>query len=119
MNVLDASALLAFLQGENGADRVEQILDEGGVCGAANWSEAAQKVCAVGCDWLSARQLLSTYRLTIESVADAERAASLWSRAPSLSLGERLCLALGHRVGGPVWTADRAWGSAAPIRQIR
>lgn len=121
MNVLDASALLAFLQGELGAERVEQVLGEGAACGAANWSEAAQKVRAAGRDWPSARQLLSTYRLTIEpvTVADAECAARLWAAAPSLSLGDRLCVALGHRVGGPVWTADRAWGDDAPIRQLR
>ncbi len=121
MNVIDASALLAFLQGEKGADRVDRILDEGGSCGAASWSEVAQKVRAAGRDWPSARQLLSTYRLTVVSVtaADAEHAAAMWAEVPALSLGDRLCLARGHRLGGLVWTADRAWGDDAPVRQIR
>lgn len=42
MIVLDASAILAFLHDEQGADRVEESLDES-VVGAANWSEIAQK----------------------------------------------------------------------------
>lgn len=121
MNVVDASALLAFLQGEHGADDVEAILDAGSACGAANWSEVAQKVRAAGRDWWSARQLLSTYRLVVEPVSevDAERAAALWAEVPNLSLGDRLCLALGSRLDAVVWTADRAWGDESPIRQIR
>ncbi len=121
MNVLDSTALLAFLQGEPGATRVEGILDAGAVCGAANWSEVAQKSRAAGRDWRAARQLLFAYRFTVEPVTsgDAERAAALWAAAPRLSLGDRLCLALGHRLTAAVWTADRAWGSDAPVRQIR
>ncbi len=43
MIVFDASALLAYLRGEDGAEVVEQALDKGGACGAANWSEVAQR----------------------------------------------------------------------------
>ena len=46
MNLFDSSALLCFLQGEAGADAVERALADGGLCGAANWSEVAQKVIA-------------------------------------------------------------------------
>lgn len=42
--VLDASALLAFLTGEPGADIVEAGLVQGASCGAANCSEVAQKI---------------------------------------------------------------------------
>ena len=93
VNVSDASALLAFLQGEKGAGRVERILDEGGSCGAANWSEVAQRIRVAGRDWPCARQLLSTYRLTVESVTavDAARAGALWAEIPTLSLADRLC----------------------------
>ena len=48
LNVLDASAILAYLLGEQGADRMEDVMNEGAVCGAANWSEVAQKVRAAG-----------------------------------------------------------------------
>jgi ribonuclease VapC len=121
VNVFDASALLAFLSGESGADTVESVLGESSCCGAANWSETAQKVAQRGADWALARGLLLDYGLEIEPVkeADAERAAQLWSSTPTLSLGDRLCLALADRLDTTVWTADTAWGGSAPIRQIR
>ena len=55
MNVLDASALLAFLQGEDGSASVEAGLRAGAACGTANWSEVAQKIRAHGRDWGLAR----------------------------------------------------------------
>jgi PIN domain nuclease of toxin-antitoxin system len=121
VNVFDASTLLAFLGGEPGADVVESVLGQDGRCGAANWSETAQKVAQRGADWALAKGLLLDYGLGIEPVteADAERAARLWSSAGSLSLGDRLCLALAGRLDATVWTADAAWGESAQIRQVR
>lgn len=120
MIVVDASALLAFLQGETGAARVEEVLDEA-VVGAANWSEVAQKVRAAGADWGVASGLLLSYRLRVEPVSlrDAEAAAKSWKRGSGLSLGDRLCLALAGRLDLPVLTADRAWGESERIEQIR
>ncbi|GAA2932009.1 PIN domain-containing protein [Microbacterium luteolum] len=120
MTVLDASAVLAFLQGEPGADQVEGVLDEA-VVGAANWAEVAQKVRAAGADWGVASGLLRSYELTIEPVsyADAEAAAAMWKRGSGLSLGDRLCLALARRLDAPVLTADRAWGRSDRIIQLR
>lgn len=121
MSVLDASAALAYLQGEAGADLVRDRLEAGSVIGAANWSEVAQKVQAADRDWSTARALLDSFDLAIEpvTIADAEWAASQWRRGTDLSLGDRLCLALGHRLGTEVLTADRAWGTGDRIRQIR
>ena len=121
MNVFDASALLAFLRGEDGADVVETALVDGGMCGAANWSEVAQKIRRHGRDWELARALLSSYGLDVESVitTDAERAAETWRAGSGLSLADRLCLALGERKDAVVWTADRQWGSDGRVRQIR
>jgi ribonuclease VapC len=121
VTVLDASAVLAFLQGEDGADVVEQALGSGAVSGAANWSEVAQKVRAHGRNWDLARALLQSEGLQIEQVTveDAEWAAARWRSGEGLSLGDRLCLALGARLGVEVLTADRSWGDDAGIRQIR
>lgn len=121
MTVLDASVLLAFAQGEDGAGRAEALLEAGARCGAANWSEVAQKVRAAGRDWDLVRALLVSYDLTIEAVGeeDAEWAARRWRRGEGLSLADRLCLALGERLDVDVWTTDRSWGSAGRIRQIR
>lgn len=120
MIVLDASAILAFLQGEEGAARVEHALAEG-VVGSANWSEVAQKVMARGGDWQVAAALLRSYGLRIEPVdeRDAEHAAALWKSGTGLSLGDRLCLALGARLGVTVLTADRGWGDSEGIEQLR
>lgn len=119
--VLDASALLAFLQDETGGDAVESRLDAGACCGAANWSEVAQKVLAAGRDWDLVRTLLLSYDITVEavSVSDAEWAADRWRGGEGLSLGDRLCLALASRLDVEAWTADAAWGSEAPVHQIR
>ena len=121
MHVFDASALLAYLQGEDGSSMVEAALDGGGACGTANWSEVAQKVRGRSRDWILARSLLLSYDLVIEpvTVGDAEHAAMSRHSGQGLSLADRLCLALGDRFDVPVLTADRAWGGAGRIRQIR
>lgn len=121
MNVFDASALLAFLQGEDGASVVEEGLLAGGSCGTANWSEVAQKVRAHGRDWSLARALLASYDLDLEPVTagDAEQAAAAWSHGSALSLADRLCLALARRLGATAWTADTSWGTSETIQQIR
>lgn len=122
MNLFDASALLAFLLGEEGADLVEEQLVAGGACSAVNWSETAQKLLAHGQDWGLSRALLLTYDLDVVPVlaVDAEAAARMWRRGSGLSVADRLCLATGQRLGATVWTADSAWGGAKEgVRQIR
>lgn len=121
MTVFDASALLAWLQGEPGAEVVEEELEAGGWCGAANWSEVAQKVIAAGRDWDLVRALLSSYPLDVEGVTaiDAEWAARRWRSGEGLSLADRLCLALADRLDTEALTADASWGRDGPVRQVR
>ncbi len=121
MNVLDASAVLAFLQAEEGSDAVERGLVEGACCGTANWSEVAQKVRSHRRDWALARALLESYEVVLEpvTVEDAEWAAGEWKPDAGLSLADRLCLALGERLEATVLTADRAWGTDGRVQQIR
>ena len=122
MTVLDASALLAYIQGEPGEDRVEEALAAGGaVCGAANWSEAAHHVDSRSGRWHLARALLMSFDLRVEPVtsADAERAAQLWEPRSTLTLGDRLCLALGERLGEVILTADQAWSGRPGVQLIR
>jgi ribonuclease VapC len=108
--VVDASVVLAWLQDEPGADKAEPMLMEG-VMGAANWSEVLQKVRQHGAPAAIVARLLASFGLTVVEVtrADAEIAADLWRKGTPLSLADRLCLALGIRVGLPVATADAAW----------
>ena len=120
-SVLDASAILAFLLGEDGADTVEDALADDPRCGAANWSEAARRVLGTGRDWDQARALLESYGVRVEPVVreDAEWAARRWRRGEGLSLADRLCLALGERLDAKVLTADKSWGDTGRIVQIR
>ncbi|MBO1902004.1 type II toxin-antitoxin system VapC family toxin [Leucobacter weissii] len=121
MRVFDASALLAFLFDEPGGSTVAAYLEDGCCCGAANWSEVAQKVALQGGVWREARALLLSFGLSIESVSaeDAETAAELWQRGSGLSLGDRLCLALGRRLDREIVTADTAWSGLPGILLIR
>lgn len=118
--LFDASAILAFLYDENGADFVEDRLPAG-VVSAANWSELAQKVIQQRGDWPQYKSILGALNVRVEPVtsADAELAAILWMAGDGLSLGDRLCLATGKRLKAVVITADAAWGSSPDIEQIR
>ncbi len=109
--VLDASALLAYLKMEPGWQRVEEVLETGAYCSAANWSEVAQKVQHGEVDWDTTSSLLKSHPLSIEPVteADAERAAQLWSPQSGLSLADRCCLALAERLEAIALTSDTAW----------
>ena len=120
-SVLDASAILAFLSGEPGADVVEAHLGNEAHCAAVNWSEVAQKVRASGGDWDLSRALLASYGLQIQAVeeADAEWAAARWRRGEGLSIADRLCLALSRRLALPAVTADRSWAGDDMVLQIR
>ncbi len=119
--VLDASAILVFLSDEEGADVVEKALVGKPRCGAANWSEVAQKVLGAGRDWPLVKALLVSYGILIEPVVvdDAEWAARRWRRGENLSLADRLCLALAERIDMDILTADRAWGTTGRVNQVR
>ena len=121
MTVLDASALLAFLKDEPGADAVREALESRARCGAANWSEVARKVRAGGGDWALASALLDSWSFAVEPVSrvDADWAAARWRRSENLSLADRLCLALGARLETDVLTADREWAGLERVRLIR
>jgi PIN domain nuclease of toxin-antitoxin system len=110
--VLDASAVLAWLRDEPGAEEVHPLLGTA-VMSAANWSETWQKLARHGVDADRATSRLRTLGLRVEPVteADAVTAARLWTRTRTagLSLGDRCCLALGVRLELPAVTADTAW----------
>ncbi|MBF6618914.1 MAG: type II toxin-antitoxin system VapC family toxin [Patulibacter sp.] len=126
MTVLDASAVLALIHGEPGADTVAEALP-GARIGAANLAEVVGKLVDLGADAKRVRRLLGSAGVTVESVTaeDAELAGAL-REVPGgrqLSLGDRCCLALAVRSGtAPVLTADRAWaglGLPLDVRLIR
>lgn len=110
--VLDASALLALLHREPGADRVAAALPRSAVS-SVNWSEVLQKTVARGIAVDGMRDDLEALGLRIVPFAavDAELAATLWPKTKvlGLSLGDRACIATGIREKARVLTAERAW----------
>ncbi len=119
--VLDASALLAMLQGEPGGGFIEMVL-ENSVISAVNWGEVVQKSMARGVVTDGMRREVQALGLDIQPflATDAERAAELWSltRAAGLSLGDRACLAVAARLGLPALTTDRAWQGIAKAVEV-
>ena len=115
--VLDASALLALIRNEPGADRVEAVQGRS-VMSAVNIAEVAAKLCREGLDPDLLPELVRRLRIDIEAfdLQGALIAGSLVAETQSegLSLGDRCCLALSRLAEAPVFTADRNWSRIAP-----
>lgn len=112
MIVLDASALMALIYDEDGADEVAQRT-AGSLMSAVNLSEVLQKVTQRGITPVRLRGLLHDLEVGVVPFDDqmAEDAAALWrhTRHIGLSFADRACLALAQAVNGVAVTADRPW----------
>ena len=109
--VLDASALLAYLQAETGSDQVERALGRAAMS-TVNLAEVLTVALrARGEDPRTLRPALLALGIVVHefTTADAESAASMFpkTKAAGLSLGDRACLALGARLRATVLTAER------------
>jgi ribonuclease VapC len=111
--VLDASAVLALLHEEAGADEVEALLD-GALMSSVNVSEVIQKAEQHGANTEGLEYDLEALGIAFHDfdVAMARSAAELWSHGSGFSLGDRACLALAQVAGAAAVTADRRWGRA-------
>ena len=110
--VLDASAVLALLNGERGGETIESILPEC-VISTVNLSEVISKLVEYGVDGEMAVRLTEAqpFHPVDHSLEIARSTGTLraQTREASLSLGDRACLALAICLNLPVLTADRAW----------
>ena len=116
--LLDASALLAYLQREPGLEAVREALREGAAISAVNLAEVAGKLKARGKDpERIVRRLLAmgleVLPFTLEEALEAGALDPL-TRPLGLSLGDRACLAAGKVRGLAVLTADRTWAGVVP-----
>lgn len=113
-DVLDASAVLAWILREPGYECVQALLERGNcVVSAVNAAEVVSKLMDKGRPQAALRQVID--QLGVPCIAfDAQQATDAGllrqaTRAKGLSLGDRACLALARQRGGTAYTADRSW----------
>jgi len=116
--VLDASAIIAFLQGEPGENLVRQALqDKQCLVSAANQAEVIAKALDRGATTLAIQHVLSDLAYTVIDIKAEDGVQAGWMRESTrkigLSLGDRLCLAVAQRLTAQVLTADRPWAGLA------
>ena len=110
--ILDASALLALLNDEKGADIVKEVLPQS-VISNVNLAEVVSRLSAIGMPEKDIREILSMFGLQAVTF-DEEQAFGTGllfaqGRITGLSLGDRACLTLARLLDATVVTADKAW----------
>ena len=120
--VLDASALLALLLQEPGADKVKAALD-GAAMGVVNLAEVVGHYAKLGAARLDIEAMLRPLPIRAVPVdAALSYEAGMLRRITlerGLSLGDRYCLALARREGVPALTAERRWPDIAAAAGVR
>ena len=114
--VLDASAVLAYIYGEPGADVVAPALDRA-IISSVNLSEVVARLAESSGEHDQIHYDLS--RLDLQAVPFDEDQAYIAgmlrpaTRPFGLSLGDRACLALAQRDDLPALTSDQNWSRVA------
>jgi PIN domain nuclease of toxin-antitoxin system len=120
--VLDASAVLALLNGETGAETVAAALDDA-VISAVNYAEVVSKLIERGASLAAIIEALMNVPMRVIGFdrALAERTGTLRAetRHLGLSLGDRACLALAERERVSALTCDRSWVGAVATIEAR
>lgn len=124
--VFDASAIIALLRSEPGAEVVEQHIGDG-LISAVNLQEVVKDLLRRGIPIEAALDLLDALHLDVRphGQQDAIAAASLYQATKQYGsgLGDRTCMALAIAEGLPAVTADQAWGklevAGLSVRLIR
>ena len=112
--VLDASALLALMNGEAGSDIVSSQLPNAAML-SVNFGEVVAKLTDIEWTESEIRQALGALAIDVmpfdQELAYRSGLLRAQTKSIGLSFGDRACLALGERLGVPVLTSDRAWAS--------
>jgi PIN domain nuclease of toxin-antitoxin system len=124
--VFDASAMLALIQQERGAETLTDEILINAVTSTVNLAEVQTKLVKASNDpdraWIAALSTVSAVEpFTSEQ---AKIAGDLIARTEKygLSLGDRCCLALAIALKAPVYTTEQTWRSlkvGVPIHLIR
>jgi PIN domain nuclease of toxin-antitoxin system len=123
VTVLDASALLAYLHDEPGAEAVEEALSGRTSIGAVNLAEVLSKLVDAGEDPSDAALGVEILGIEVtpfdtDLAVETARLRSLTAKA-GLSLGDRACLALGRLRQQEILTADTAWRGLVTGLEVR
>jgi ribonuclease VapC len=110
--VLDASANLAVMFEEAGAERVASHLP-GAMASSVNVAEVMTKLVDLGMPQETADAVIAGLQLTVLPF-DLDQAAEtaqlrIHTREAGLSLGDRACLAVAKLQDLPALTSDKAW----------
>ncbi len=122
--ILDASAVLAVLQAEEGADKATMYFDSGAIS-TVNVAEVLTKLIEKGNDPVKAVEVFDLLQLNVIEFdrEHARKAAELrpLTKHLGLSLGDRSCLAVAIINDATSVTADRDWKGLTfcPIAVIR
>jgi ribonuclease VapC len=110
--VLDASAMLALLKNEPGAEKVEAILGKV-VMSSINIAEVAGMLLD---SKMSKQECMDLLKPLISTIVDFDFQQALivaelkqMTKNKGLSLGDRACIAVGLSLNLPVYTADKVW----------
>lgn len=110
--VLDASALIAVLRREPGAERLATLIENSAIS-AVNYSEVIKKTVERGGSRLRVEVLVNELAIDVLPFDRAQgSAAALFypaSKHLGLSFADRACLALAQSLGSPVATAEQKW----------
>lgn len=118
--LLDASAVLAWLQEERGAEVVDEVLDDSAIA-SVNAAEVLHKLVGQGASPEQASEILTRLAIPIVDFSSEHlRHVARFSGVSGLSLGDRTCLAVAEQMGVTAVTADQRWSSlGARVRLIR
>jgi PIN domain nuclease of toxin-antitoxin system len=124
--VLDASAILAYLQEERGTENLTKEILDHAVVSTVNLAEVQSKLVKKGHDPEEAwEEILSLVKAEEPFTSEQARIAGDLITATErfgLSLGDRSCLALAIALKAPVYTTEQAWKNlkvGIPIHVIR
>lgn len=113
--VLDASALLALIQNEKGADVVTRHLSQS-VISTVNYSEIISKLMQYNIAFADAAGIVVDLAIPVidfdSEMASESAKLKHQTRSFGLSLGDCACLALAKIKGYEVITADAIWDKA-------
>ena len=124
--VLDASAMLAYIQEERGAENLTKEILDHAVASTVNLAEAQSKLVKKGRDpeeaWEEILSLvIAEETFTSEQARIAGDLIAVTAKY-GLSLGDRACLALAIAINAPVYTTEQLWKNlkvGVPIHVIR